>query len=338
MELLPTRGMGLNAMRELFSKLFLEDLALKAIALFLAIVLVFLVRTELEATTALLVRVQYTPSQGRVLISEKVPPEQVKVVVRGPWGRVSRASQEVIEPIRITLNDYADSDLRFSAEMLHMPAGLRIESFDPPVASLRFATEATMVLPVQLTTEGQLAEGYRLKKTTIAPPTVKVRGAMPVLETLRNLQTRPLHIAGLTGTTTVTIDLGPLPMHVAFVDSPPPRIQIEAIVELVEKRLPNLRVQSSSGSPQIKLSPEAVSVVLRGQGLEKLQELPILTVDTVSDERKPAGFVSMRRVQVTNLPPGIAYEVTPREVEVSVIKPPPPGTDAQRKQPELPRP
>lgn len=66
MELLPTRGMGLNAMRELFSKLFLEDLALKAIALFLAIVLVFLVRTELEATTALLVRVQYTPSQGRV--------------------------------------------------------------------------------------------------------------------------------------------------------------------------------------------------------------------------------------------------------------------------------
>jgi YbbR domain-containing protein len=306
-------------MRELFYKLFVEDLLLKAIALVVAVALVFVVRTELEASTAIYARVQYAQPRGRILVSEQ-PPDQVKVVVRGAWGRITRASQAGLPPILIDLNDYSDGEQRFNGDMLSLPEGLRVESFDPPSVYLRYETEAKVSLPVQLTIEGDLAEGYRLKKTSLQPATVKVHGAQEVIENMRNVSTRPLNIASFTGTGTVTVELGPLPKHVVFVDNPPPRISAEVVVERFERRIANVPIRTSSAAQNVKVVPEVATIVLRGQGLDKLTDLPVPVLDTSSEERKPPGTTYVKRLQVTNLPPGIAYEVTPREVEFTVLK------------------
>lgn len=316
-------------MRELFYKLFVEDLLLKAIAMVIAVALVFVVRTELEATTALYARVQYSQPRGRILVSEQ-PPEQVKVVIRGAWSRITRASQIGLTPIRIDLSEYSDGEQRFGAEMLSLPEGLRIESFDPPSIYLRYASEAKVSLPVQLTIEGDLAEGYRLKKTSTMPTTVKVRGSQDVIENMRNVLTRSLNIASFTGTATVTVELGPLPKHVSFVDNPPPRISAEVVVERFERRIANVPIRTSGAPQNVKVVPEVATIVLRGQGLDKLTDLPVPVLDTSPEDRKPAGTTFVKRLQVTNLPPGIAYEVTPREVEFTVIKSQPPETKGSK--------
>lgn len=317
-------------MRELLYKLFVEDLVLKAIALVIAVALVFVVRTELEASAALYVRVQYRQPRGRILVSEQ-PPEQVKVLVRGAWGRITRASQVGLEPIRIDLSDYSDGEQRFSSDMLRLPEGLRVETFDPPSIYLRYETEAKVSLPVQLTIEGDLADGYRLKKTTVSPATVKVRGAQDVIESMRNVLTRPLNIASFTGTATVTIDLGPLPKHAMFVDNPPPRITAEVVVEQFERRIANVPIRTSGPAQNLKVVPEVATIVLRGQGLEKLQDMPVPVLDTTAEERKPPNITYVKRLQVTNLPPGIAYEVTPRDVEFTVLKSQPSEKESPRK-------
>ncbi len=317
-------------MRELFYKLFVEDLLLKALAMLVAVVLVFVVRTELEASAALYVKARYSQPRGRILVSEQ-PPDQVKVVVRGPWGRITRASQVGLEPIHIDLSEYNDGEQRFTADMLRLPEGLRVESFDPPSIYLRYETDAKVSLPVQLTIEGDLADGYRLKKTTVSPATVKVRGAQDVLENMRNVLTRPLNIASFTGTATVTVDLGPLPKHVAFFDNPPPRISAEVVVEQFERRIDKIPIRPSGSAQNIKVVPELATIVLRGQGLEKLQEMPVAVVDTTAEERRPPGTTYVKRLQVTNIPSGIAYEVTPREVEFTILKSQPPEKENSRK-------
>src|SRR5262245_28672114 len=106
-------------MRELLYKLFIEDVLLKIIALVIAVALVFVVRTELETSTAFYVRVRYSQPRGRILVSEP-PPEQVKVVVRGAWGRITRASQAGLEPLHLDLNEYSDGEQRFVSEMLRL--------------------------------------------------------------------------------------------------------------------------------------------------------------------------------------------------------------------------
>jgi YbbR domain-containing protein len=306
-------------MRELFYKLFVEDFLLKAIAMVVAVALVFVVRTELEASTALYARVQYSQPRGRILVSEQ-PPDQIKVVVRGAWGRITRASQVGLPAIRVDLSEFSDGEQRFNADMLNLPEGLRVETFDPPSIYLRYATEAKVSLPVQLTIEGELAEGYRLKKISTMPTTVKVRGAQDVIENMRNVLTRPLNIASYTGTATVTVDLGPLPKHVTFVDNPPPRISAEVVVERFERRIANVPIRTSGAPQNVKVVPEVATIMLRGQGLDKLTDLPVPVLDTTAEERKPPGTTYVKRLQVTNLPPGIAYEVTPREVEFTVLK------------------
>lgn len=316
-------------MRELFYKLFVEDFVLKAIAMVIAVALVFVVRTELEATTALYARVQYSQPRGRILVSEQ-PPDQVKVVIRGAWSRITRASQIGLSPIRLDLSDYSDGEQRFGVEMLSLPEGLRIESFDPPSIYLRYATEAKASLPVQLTIEGDLAEGYRLKKTSTMPTTVKVRGSQDVIENMRNVLTRSLNIASFTGTATVTVELGPLPKHVSFVDNPPPRISAEVVVERFERRIANVPIRTSGAPQNVKVVPEVATIVLRGQGLDKLTDLPVPVLDTSPEDRKPPGTTFVKRLQVTNLPPGIAYEVTPREVEFTVLKSQPPETKGSK--------
>jgi len=317
-------------MRELLYKLLVEDLLLKIIALVIAVVLVFVVRTELEASTALYVRVRYIQPRGRILVSEQ-PPEQVKIVVRGAWGRITRASQAGLEPIQIDLSDYSDGEQRFTPDMLRLPEGLRVENFDPPSIYLRYEPEAKVSLPVHLTIEGELAEGYRLKKTTVVPSTVKLRGAQEVLENMHDVLTRPLNIASFTGTGSVTVDLGPLPKHVMFVDNPPPRITAEVVVERFERRIANVPIRTSGPAQNVKVVPEVATIMLRGQGLDKLQDLPVPVLDTTAEERKPPGTTYVKRLQVTNLPPGIAYEVTPREVEFTILKSQPSEKESLRK-------
>ena len=92
-------------------------------------------------------------------------------------------------------------------------------------------------------------EGYRLKKSTLSPTTVVVRGARNVLENMRNVQTRPLNIAGFTGAASVNVELGPLPKFAFYLDQPSPRISVDVLVELVERRFANVRI-NTSGAPQ----------------------------------------------------------------------------------------
>lgn len=321
-------------MRELLYKVFVEDLLLKAIALLIAIGLTVVVRTALQTDAGLYVKVQYTRPTGRIIVSEpEQQANQVKVLVQGPWGKVRQASSARIEPIRVNLDQYSDGEMRFLPEMVSLPEGIRVQGFDPPSVYLHFEPEAKMPMPVQLTIEGEPAEGYRIKKSTLSPHTVRVRGPQNVVETMHNLRTRPLNVSNFTGTATVTVDLSPLPNKVEFVDHPAPRINVELVVEQFERRLANVPVRTTGQAQNVSINPPVATVVLRGQGLEKLQEVPTLVVDTTAEERKPAGNTYVKRLQITNLPPGIAYEITPSQVEFTVLKLPQPSPEPPRKQP-----
>lgn len=306
-------------MREFFYKIFVEDLLLKAISLVVAVTLVFVVRTELEANSTLFVRVTYTEPRDRLMVTQPRI-EQVKVVVRGPWGRINRAGETPLEPIHLDLSTLHEGDLRFTPEMVKVPLGLRIESYAPPSIYLHYEPEVTALIPVQLTMEGEPPEGYRFRQATATPRSVRVRGAQNVVENMHNVLSKPLKVSEIRDTVTVPVELAALPKFAVFVDDPPPKIDAAVVVELVEKTFANVPIRTS-GSPQnVKLNPGTATIVLRGQGLDKLGDVPELMLDTSAEERKPPGIKYVKRPQVVKLPPGIAYELRPVDVEFTVLK------------------
>jgi hypothetical protein len=48
--------------------------------------------------------------------------------------------------------------------------------------------------------------------------------------------------------------------------------------------------------------------------------MPQLVLDTIAEERKPVGTTFRKRPQIVNLPPGIAYEIQPAEVEFTILR------------------
>jgi YbbR domain-containing protein len=307
------------AMREFLYKVFVEDLFLKTISLVVAVVLVFLVRTELEANSTLFVRVTYTEPHDRLMVSEPRV-DQVKVVVRGPWGRINRAGETPVEPIHLDLSTLREGDLRFTAEMVRLPPGLRIESITPPDVYLHYEPEVTALVPVQLTIEGEPPEGYRFRQATATPRAVRVRGAQNVVENMHNVLSKPLKVTEIRDNVTVPVELAALPKFARFLDDPPPKIDAHVVVELVEKTFANVPIRTSGAPQNVKLNPETATIVLRGQGLEQVADVPELMLDTTAEERKPPGSKFVKRPQVVKLPPGIAYELRPAEVQFTIVK------------------
>ena len=120
--------------------------------------------------------------------------------------------------------------------------------------------------------------------------------------------------------------ISPLPKHVRLADEPPPKIAATIVVELVERHYSSVPILSNGQPQNVRLNPMTAMVVLRGQGLDRFLDVPQLMLDTASDERKPVGSVFKKRPQIVNLPPGIAYEIQPAEVEFTI----------QRSEPEKP--
>lgn len=306
-------------MRDFLYRVFVEDLLLKAFAMVVAIGMAVFVRTELEQSVTLYARIHYVEPHGRIMVSEQKL-DQIRVAVRGPWARISRLEDTALPPISVDMSNLRDGEFRFYPELVRLPQGLRVESITPAGMYLHFEPEVTTARDVNLTVEGEPPEGYRFKQATPSPRKVRLRGAQNVLESMNNVLSRPLSLKDIRDTVTVPVELAPLPKHVRLADEPPPKISASVVVELVERRYSSVPIVVNGQPQNVRLVPASALVVLRGQGVGRFLEVPELMLDTASDARKPVGTVLRKRLQIVNLPQGIAAEIQPPEAEFTILR------------------
>ncbi len=307
-------------MRAFLHKVFIEDAPLKVLSLVLSVIL-FLVRSDWDASTPAYVRINYIEPAGRVITSDLTT--EAKVSIRGPWSRASRYSETELDPITIDLSKREDGELRFTEDLVRLPPGLRVGTFNPPSVTLTFEPRIEKELPVQPVIEGEPAEGYRLGKVSVMPKTIKVTGAKGAIEGMRNAQTRPVRVTDLKGPVGLTAKLAPAPHHVRFAESPEIAVHIEIERTIVERTYSNVQitVTGSSHLADIQLQPEVATVVLRGPALalEQLKGTPEVVVDAATEDHKVPGTYR-KRLQVVNLPPDLAAEIRPEAVHLIIAK------------------
>jgi YbbR domain-containing protein len=317
-------------MRAFLHKVFIEDALLKLFSLSIALLL-FLVRSDLDAAASAYVRVNYNLPQDWVMTSE--PLSEVKVVIRGPWGRANRFVEGDIGPIQLELSKHQDGELRLSEDMLKLPAGLRVGSFTPPSVYLSFEPIVERTLPVQVVIEGEPRGGYRVGKVRVTPKQVRVSGAKGAVELMHEAQTRPLRVTGLSSPVEMTVKLAPPPRFAHYLDSPDISVYVEVERSILERTYSDVQIKVQGSSPgNVTLSPEEVAVVLRGPALalEQVHGTPELTVDASPEERKPPGTYR-KRIQVVNLPPDIAAELRPSWVLLTTERTGAPVNDGKRR-------
>jgi len=311
--------------RDLLRRWFLDNAALKLVALVLAITLFILVSGEKETERSVKVAVAYVRPEDRVLVSEV--PDTLEVWVRGPWTRIKRLDPADVDPIVVDLTKSGDGEIRFDNDQLRLPAGLEVRAIRP--SSIRVAFEHQKRVPVLPELVGAPAEGYIVERVVADPPLVGVRGAQVAIAGVDESRTLPLSIAGKRGDFTQRVSLAPVgrgaTTEVNEVD-----VQVQIVEEVRMQKLSSLRVALAppasaprSAAANLEAVPPVVDVVLRG-GAAAMKAVDPKRVSAVVDVRLEdyaPGSSRNAPAMVTGVPAGVAVEVYPREITLSMRVP-----------------
>jgi YbbR domain-containing protein len=316
--------------RALLRRIFVENLGLKIVSLVLAITVFVLVRGEKDAQSGSFVKVIYSYPSDRVLVTDT--PDRVRLLVRGPWTRINRFKERDLDPIRVDLGTAASGEFKFQDDMIKLPQGVRVVSFNPPSVKLEFEPRVTRAIPVAPSLEGAPAAGYKVEGTEVEPSDASVTGAQSVLATITHVGTDLVRISGAHGSVTRVVSLARLPRHAEFVDDAKVRVSIRIVPELGERVVTRVAVQAVGGPAPVRIDPATVDVVVKGPRTAIDALTPASIVPSVDVRDLGAGMPGsyIRPVTVGGLVDGLSADARPGSVRVTVARRAAPAPQQER--------
>jgi YbbR domain-containing protein len=281
---------------------------LKFLSLFLAIALWLAVGGEERIETNLNLPLELVNLAPQLTVTGEMP-SALQVRVIGPRSLVRTLTQSRLSyPLDLANFKAGRHTFHLGQSNFPFPRGVQVVRVTPNPLVLTLSATTTRSLPIQVVFLGQLPEGYEIKEVKTRPAQVAVKGPATELEKLKALPTLPLDISGLTGSTTLAVDVDFKNLHLTLVDPTPILADLDIAPKTGRRTLAGIPV---TPQPQpARLSPSRVTVALQGP-------VPLLnsltpqnlkaTVDTRALTRKN------RQLKVNlQVPPGLAVEkITP---------------------------
>jgi YbbR domain-containing protein len=205
---------------------------------------------------------------GWILVGD-VTPSRVEVRLSGPTGEILRMGFDGAV-VTIPVNQVSESDTVVVLQKGWIPTqgfpGIQVEDIVPSTVRLHLEREQTRMIPVRISTRGQIPDGLALTRAMgLTPDAVRVTGPESIVETLDTLDILPADLELL------TID----GVIEAFVDTTgfqglsivPERVSLGVPVEeSLSRVLPGVPVQAASVAlgGQVEVIPATVELSLNG--------------------------------------------------------------------------
>jgi YbbR domain-containing protein len=301
----------------------LDNLALKALSLVLAVTVFLLVNTDEEREIRVRAFVEYKYPADKVLISDRI--DEVTLTIAGPWRRLRDFNERELDRITLDLSATPTGEVPITSDLIALPQGLRIVRIDPRAVRVAFDKLVEKTVEVTPVTVGRPAHGYIVKEQKVVPATVRVRGAERLLAALTTIRTHEVSVQEQSESFDSQIDLAS-PAGVETNGGQNVTVSVRIDEELVTKRLPGLPVVvrvDGVESTKWTVEPAHVEVTLTGA---------VLAIENVKDKLAP--YVKLapadkardvnRDVEVAldGIPPGVGKRISPERVKVVPIKPP----------------
>ena len=270
-------------------KVFIEDWGLKLLALTITLVL-WLAVTDFNKPRTIRTAVQLNFIRPDNLNISNEPPKTVDVLLTGSRAKLNSLNQlDRVATLDISDQRAGERILRLSTDRVHMelPAGVKIESFQPTTIPIRLEPRVESRLPIEVKLEGKPAEGYEVYETNPSPNTVSVRGPASLVDALKKAPTETVSIEGKKESFTVlgvAIDIPDQKIDVldALVD-----VAVEIGEKRIEKTFSGLPVRSDTGA---SVRPPSVTVTVAGPAslLEQLRPEDVKVIVDVTNGRAGA--------------------------------------------------
>lgn len=305
---------------------FTKNLRLKALAIFITILIFALVRGGRETTARITVDVEaLRPGESAKRVLMTPVPETVKVRVRGSARLVQMVSDEEIPPVTLDLREAEDGRYDLEGAPFRVPPGLEVVSVIPSTVDLRFEERITRQVPVVPVLSGEVAEGHHVKDPIpVEPAEVTLSGPASEVVDITEVHTTPMILGGLgPGQHPRRIRLEAPPEHSRYTGDD--QVEVTVIVEpdVTERVFPRVPVEVRG--TELASSAETVNVTLRGppsalEGLER--ERVTAFVQLGEDASQPGAYRA--EVQLEGVEPPLEATLEPTTVIVELTRAPTP--------------
>ncbi len=301
-----------------------DNLALKFVALVLALTLFLLINRDENRDIPARVHVAYQLPDDKVLVTERV--DEVRVIIRGPWRRIKRFDEREIDRIDIDLTRVQNGEVVITPDMIDLPRGLELVSIEPKVIRVAFEDLQVSRIEIAPSFGGRPLHGWLADEAAarVTPATVVVRGAAGVVRALQTVRTQEIRLDGRSAPFEASVAVVP-PDGVEVEGDPMVKVSVPIREELVTRQLGALPVVVA-GPVGLDLSkwqaaPAEVKVELTGGllAVERLIEAGVRPTVTLAPEAAARGRARLE-VRLDGVPQGVGVTVTPAEVVVAARK------------------
>tara|TARA_R110002096_G_scaffold44526_6_gene120159 strand:- start:60372 stop:61421 length:1050 start_codon:yes stop_codon:yes gene_type:complete len=309
-----------STIRQFCHKAFVENAALKFVALVLALTVFVLVHSDENDVYHPWVSVTYSQEDQRVMTSKRV--DQVQISVRGTRRRIKRLQKQRLESIHIDASRLSNGDLLLEPSMFNLPEGVELISVNPPSIHLEFDERDEKLLTVEIDTVGLPARGFRMGSAMSRPPQVRVSGARKALASVNAITTDQVNLTGRTQPFEGAVKL--LPREFEIVDAPSVNVSVQIVEELQARELEakTVALRPSEGLSVdlsgFRLQPATALVTMYGavHALEAIDADKVQVFVEMTPNDLMQGAPRRLEVRVEPMLSDIAYKISPTHVVV----------------------
>jgi len=174
-----------------------RNLGWKLISLVIALALWLAVEREPELATSLSVPLEFRNMPADLDIVGSLP-DQVRLEVRGPSGRLSHDNLAKLA-VAFDLADTQEGEHTYTIRSYNvdLPNGVAFYRAVPSQVTLRFDRLQRRKVPI-LPAYGNPPDGYRIRNLTVTPQIVDILGPGERVSTVNEVKTDPIDLAGVT--------------------------------------------------------------------------------------------------------------------------------------------
>ncbi len=122
--------------------------------------------------------------------------EKVEVQITGRRRLVSGVQPEQVEAfLDLKGITFGDHQLVLNQDSIELPLGLEVVRLTPPAVRVAMEQRVEKRVAVKPTLEGSLPAGYQIDEVNVRPQSVKVSGALSILQATSSLFTEPIDLA-----------------------------------------------------------------------------------------------------------------------------------------------
>ena len=188
-------------LRHILRKIFLEDWALKLLALVITFAL-WLGVTGLSTPTTkrLTVPLNLNISSNAQIVN--APQQDVEIEITGDKRKIDQMNRsELAASIDLTDEKVGDRVVSLSPDnvFVPLPQGIKLVEVAPSRIAVNLEAVEEKEIEVNALTEGTVATGYEIYSTSVLPPRIRVRGPSSIMKTLEYVETDKIDVTNKKG-------------------------------------------------------------------------------------------------------------------------------------------